>query len=183
MTDKKPSTTIDEYISTFPVDIQAILEKVRQAIYKAAPDAVETMSYGIPTFDRNVCWLLGTSVRKTRCFLRTDVPRSQHRSSRRFTRSYEHRHLHMMVVPPRGALVALAQQSVRSGRAVVGRATSLQVLCDQLEHTRANLARLGYCHWTWWIIRSAPANTFRADFLLIRVYKSVLHPVGPRART
>ena|SRR5947209_4670876 len=130
-----------------------------------------------------LCWLRGTSVRKTRCFLRTDVPRSQHRSSRRFTRSYEHRHLHMMVVPPRGALVALAQQSVRSGRAVVGRATSLQVLCDQLEHTRANLARLGYCHWTWWIIRSAPANTFRADFLLIRVYKSVLHPVGPRART
>ncbi len=47
-----------------------------------------------------------------------------------------------MVVPPRGALVALAQQSVRSGRAVAGRATSLQVLCDQLEHTRANLARL-----------------------------------------
>ena len=70
MTDKKPSTTIDEYISTFPVDIQAILEKVRQAIYKAAPDAVETMSYGIPTFDRNVCWLRGTSVRKTRRFLK-----------------------------------------------------------------------------------------------------------------
>jgi hypothetical protein len=27
-----------------------------------------------------LCWLLGTSVRKTRRFLRTDVPRSQHRS-------------------------------------------------------------------------------------------------------
>jgi uncharacterized protein YdhG (YjbR/CyaY superfamily) len=53
MTDKKPSTTIDEYISTFPVDIQATLEKVRQAIHHAAPDAVETMSYGIPTFDLN----------------------------------------------------------------------------------------------------------------------------------
>ena len=53
MTDKKPSTTVDDYISTFPEDIQAILEKVRQAIHKAAPDAVETMSYGIPTFDLN----------------------------------------------------------------------------------------------------------------------------------
>ena len=53
MTDKKPSTTVDDYISTFPEDIQAILEKVRQAIHKAAPDAVETMSYGIPTFDFN----------------------------------------------------------------------------------------------------------------------------------
>ena len=53
MTDKKPSTTVDDYISTFPEDIQAILEKVRQAIHKAAPDAVETMSYGMPTFDLN----------------------------------------------------------------------------------------------------------------------------------
>src|SRR5258708_39775991 len=53
MTDKKPSTTIDEYISTFPDNTQAILGKVRQAIHKAAPDAVETTSYGIPTFDLN----------------------------------------------------------------------------------------------------------------------------------
>jgi len=53
MTDKKPYTTIDEYISTFPVDIQAILENVRQSIQKAAPEATETMSYGIPTFNLN----------------------------------------------------------------------------------------------------------------------------------
>ena len=53
MTNKKPPTTIDDYISTFPADIQAILEKVRQAIQKAAPEAVEIMSYGIPTFDLN----------------------------------------------------------------------------------------------------------------------------------
>ena len=53
MTDKKPFTTIDEYMSTFPADIQLILEKVRQAIHKAAPEAAETMSYAIPTFDLN----------------------------------------------------------------------------------------------------------------------------------
>ncbi len=53
MTDKKQFTTIDEYISTFPDAIQAILEKVRQAIQKAAPEAVETISYGIPTFNLN----------------------------------------------------------------------------------------------------------------------------------
>ena len=53
MTDKKLFTTIDEYISTFPDDTQAILEKMRQAIQKAAPDAMETMSYGIPTFNLN----------------------------------------------------------------------------------------------------------------------------------
>ncbi|MHB8598986.1 MAG: iron chaperone [Ktedonobacteraceae bacterium] len=46
-------TTIDEYIGTFPADVQAILEKVRQAIRKAAPEAVETMSYGMPTFNLN----------------------------------------------------------------------------------------------------------------------------------
>jgi uncharacterized protein YdhG (YjbR/CyaY superfamily) len=53
MTGKKPSTTIDGYISTFPADIQAILENMRQAIQKAAPEAAETMSYGIPTFNLN----------------------------------------------------------------------------------------------------------------------------------
>lgn len=51
MTDKQPVTTIDDYIRTFPKDIQAILEQVRQAIRKAAPEATETISYGIPTFD------------------------------------------------------------------------------------------------------------------------------------
>ena len=30
-----------------------MLEHVRQAIHRAAPDAVETMRYGMPTFDRN----------------------------------------------------------------------------------------------------------------------------------
>ena len=53
MTDKKQFTTIDEYISTFPVDTQVILEKMRQAIHKAAPDAVATISYNIPTFNLN----------------------------------------------------------------------------------------------------------------------------------
>jgi uncharacterized protein YdhG (YjbR/CyaY superfamily) len=53
MTDKKLLMTIDEYISTFPGEIQAVLEQVRQAIHKAAPEAAETMSYGIPTFNLN----------------------------------------------------------------------------------------------------------------------------------
>ena len=53
MADKKPFTTINEYISTFPADVQPVLEKVRQAIRKAAPEATETMSYGMPTFDLN----------------------------------------------------------------------------------------------------------------------------------
>src|SRR5213594_402579 len=45
--------TIDEYIETFPKEVQPILEKVRQTIRKAAPKAVETISYQMPTFKLN----------------------------------------------------------------------------------------------------------------------------------
>lgn len=41
---------IDEYIAGFPNEVQQILEKIRLAIRKAAPDAEETISYRIPTF-------------------------------------------------------------------------------------------------------------------------------------
>lgn len=44
---------IDEFIGSFPSDVQVILEKIRKVIQKAAPKATETMSYGIPTFDLN----------------------------------------------------------------------------------------------------------------------------------
>ena len=44
--------------------------------------------------------------------------------------------------PTAKKLVALANQSVSSGRAIAGRSVSLRILCDQLEHTQANLARL-----------------------------------------
>ena len=50
--------TIDEYIKTFPEDIQIILEKIRQTIRKAAPEAVEAISYGIPTFKVNGKYLV-----------------------------------------------------------------------------------------------------------------------------
>jgi uncharacterized protein YdhG (YjbR/CyaY superfamily) len=53
MVDNKQFATIDEYISSFPVETQVILENIRQTIHKAAPDAVETISYKIPTFDLN----------------------------------------------------------------------------------------------------------------------------------
>jgi uncharacterized protein YdhG (YjbR/CyaY superfamily) len=41
---------IDEYISNFPADVRANLQKLRQTIQKAAPKAKEKISYGIPTF-------------------------------------------------------------------------------------------------------------------------------------
>lgn len=51
MADKKRYTTMDDYIAAFPEKTQAALETVRQSIHKAVPQATETMSYGMPTFD------------------------------------------------------------------------------------------------------------------------------------
>jgi uncharacterized protein YdhG (YjbR/CyaY superfamily) len=45
--------TIDEYISTFPKEVQKSLEKIRQAIQKAVPEADEVISYQMPTFRLN----------------------------------------------------------------------------------------------------------------------------------
>lgn len=46
-------TTIDQYIASFPTEVQAILEKIRKIIATEVPEAVETISYGIPTFKLN----------------------------------------------------------------------------------------------------------------------------------
>ena len=44
---------IDEYIAKFPEDTQIALSKVRTAIRKAAPHAVETIKYAMPTYVLN----------------------------------------------------------------------------------------------------------------------------------
>ncbi len=49
-TDQTAPRTIDEYIAGFPPEVQAILEKIRTTIKKAAPGAEETIKYRMPTF-------------------------------------------------------------------------------------------------------------------------------------
>ena len=44
------TSSIDEYIAGFQTDLRVILQKVRQTIHEAAPDAREKIAYGIPTF-------------------------------------------------------------------------------------------------------------------------------------
>lgn len=44
---------IDEYISGYPKEIQQFLQEVRSTIKKAAPQAVEVISYGMPAFKMN----------------------------------------------------------------------------------------------------------------------------------
>ncbi len=43
-------SNIDEYIASFPRDVQAVLNEIRNTIRKAAPDADEALKYRIPTF-------------------------------------------------------------------------------------------------------------------------------------
>jgi uncharacterized protein YdhG (YjbR/CyaY superfamily) len=42
--------SVDAYLASQPVDVQAKLEIVRGAIFKALPAAEEVISYNIPTY-------------------------------------------------------------------------------------------------------------------------------------
>jgi len=50
---KEEYKTIDEYIKTFPAEVQSILQKMRQIIREAAPEATEVINYRMPTFKVN----------------------------------------------------------------------------------------------------------------------------------
>ncbi len=45
--------TVDDYIASFPTNVQHMLRELRRAIKEAAPDAEETISYGMPAFKLN----------------------------------------------------------------------------------------------------------------------------------
>ena len=40
----------EEYILQFPKEVQPILKKIREIIRKAAPNSVESISYGMPAY-------------------------------------------------------------------------------------------------------------------------------------
>ncbi|HEV2261931.1 MAG TPA: DUF1801 domain-containing protein [Candidatus Rubrimentiphilum sp.] len=47
---KSAAKDFNDYAARFPKDVQQLLRKVRQTIRAAAPNATETISYGIPAF-------------------------------------------------------------------------------------------------------------------------------------
>jgi uncharacterized protein YdhG (YjbR/CyaY superfamily) len=54
--------SVDDYIATFPPDVQTVLEAVRDTIHAAAPGATESISYQIATFSiggRPIVYLAG----------------------------------------------------------------------------------------------------------------------------
>lgn len=44
---------VDHYISTFPADVQNVLEQIRSCIRAAVPDATESISYQLPAFNKD----------------------------------------------------------------------------------------------------------------------------------
>lgn len=50
ITKATPAKNVDEYLSSLPEDIRLALERLRQAIKSAAPQAEEIISYQIPTY-------------------------------------------------------------------------------------------------------------------------------------
>ena len=49
----KDIRSVDEYINNFPRDIQILLEQVRSTIIIKAPEAIESISYGMPAYKLN----------------------------------------------------------------------------------------------------------------------------------
>lgn len=45
--------TVDEYIGRFPNDVQKVLQAVRDTIKAAAPEAKESIAYGMPAYKLN----------------------------------------------------------------------------------------------------------------------------------
>jgi uncharacterized protein YdhG (YjbR/CyaY superfamily) len=50
--------SIDEYIASFPAEVQKIMKRLRATIKAAAPDAGEKISYNMPTFTLNGKYLV-----------------------------------------------------------------------------------------------------------------------------
>lgn len=47
---RKSFRNVDEYIGSFPVEVQELLKQVRKTIREAAPEAEESISYGMPAY-------------------------------------------------------------------------------------------------------------------------------------
>jgi uncharacterized protein YdhG (YjbR/CyaY superfamily) len=50
MVPAKKFETMNEYIESFPKNVQSTLEKLRDTVRRAAPEVVESISYDMPTF-------------------------------------------------------------------------------------------------------------------------------------
>jgi uncharacterized protein YdhG (YjbR/CyaY superfamily) len=58
---KSKPKTVDEYIGRFPISVRIRLEAMRKTIRRAAPNAVEVISYSMPAYrqDGILVWFAG----------------------------------------------------------------------------------------------------------------------------
>ena len=49
----QPSTAVTEYILKFPLKVQEKLNQMRETIRANAPEAIESMAYGMPAYKTN----------------------------------------------------------------------------------------------------------------------------------
>ncbi len=61
------AATIDKYLADVPDDQRAALQRLREQIHAAVPDATETISYGMPGFKLDGRYLLGFAATKRYC--------------------------------------------------------------------------------------------------------------------
>jgi uncharacterized protein YdhG (YjbR/CyaY superfamily) len=55
-------SSVDAYLATLPAEQRTALERLRHHVARLAPDAIETISYGMPTFKlggRALLWYAG----------------------------------------------------------------------------------------------------------------------------
>jgi uncharacterized protein YdhG (YjbR/CyaY superfamily) len=56
------SASVDAYVASRPAEQRKALERLRRQVSRLVPDAIETISYGMPTFklgDRALLWYAG----------------------------------------------------------------------------------------------------------------------------
>jgi uncharacterized protein YdhG (YjbR/CyaY superfamily) len=65
---KRPATKdMDEFLAMVPVEARSALEKLRKTIRTAAPDATETIGYGVPMFKHQGRPLVSFGAGKDHC--------------------------------------------------------------------------------------------------------------------
>ena len=62
-------TSVDQYLATLPDIPRAALEEIRRTIRAAAPEATETISYGIPTVKQGGRLLISYAAFQHHCSL------------------------------------------------------------------------------------------------------------------
>ena len=62
-------TSVDEYLAALPDAPRAVLQRLRETIRNAAPEAVETISYHMPTFKLRGRFLVSFAAFKDHCSL------------------------------------------------------------------------------------------------------------------